>query len=74
MGGLKLAMISSAGDGSPSVGTARGLGEPDDPGPSQSGTWLSWRKIGVIDVLLIYGLFELVLYTWVEIMTHFISF
>lgn len=36
--------------------------------------WLSWKRIGLLDILLMYGLFEAVLYIWVEIMTHFVSF
>jgi hypothetical protein len=74
MGELRLAMISASGNGSPSGMSGHGPGAPAGPGYSWSGTWLSWSRIGVIDVLLIYILFELVLYTWVEIMTHFISF
>lgn len=36
--------------------------------------WLAWRRIGVFDILMIYCLFEGVLYLWEQIMTHFISF
>lgn len=36
--------------------------------------WLRWRKIGWLDLLLILGLFEAVLYVWAEIMKNFISF
>lgn len=36
--------------------------------------WLAWRKIGLLDILIVYCLFEGVLYLWEQIMTHFISF
>lgn len=74
MDGLGFSMIPVPGSGGSSATGRRGDPVHGDAGPVTSGPWLSWRKIGVIDVLLICGLFELVLYTWVEIMTHFISF
>lgn len=38
------------------------------------GLWLRWQKIGWLDLILIYALFETVLYVWAEIMKNFISF
>lgn len=65
--GLRLSMMPVTEGGG-------GHGEFSGAGLHPPAAWLSWKRIGVVDVLLIYGLFELVLYTWVEIMTHFISF
>ncbi|MDZ4286532.1 MAG: O-antigen ligase family protein [Prosthecobacter sp.] len=35
---------------------------------------LTWRRLGILDLILIYVVFQAVLYIWVEIMTNFISF
>lgn len=37
-------------------------------------SFLNWHRIGLMDLILIYCLFEGVLHLWVEIMTNFISF
>lgn len=42
--------------------------------PNLRDSWLRWEKISWVDLLLIYGLFEVVLLVWSEIMTNFISF
>lgn len=47
------------------------LEEPADTGKKFP---LTWKRLGILDLILIYIGFQAVLYIWVEIMTNFISF
>jgi hypothetical protein len=72
LGGLRLSVAPALAKSSSPGGAGHGHGQ--DAALPAPVAWLPWKKIGVVDVLLIYVSFQAVLYVWEEIMTHFISF